>query len=103
VSVLAKKEGNNMSEQTPVEKLQVKPKALKRLLIIAGLCVWGYFIWPTPWKEYKAGSINFRVNRFTGTTYQLSARGWVNSSSPEPAKKPFYVPESYRILKEHTN
>jgi len=49
--------------------------AQKIAIGIAAL-LFAYLIWPTPYKEYKSGSMNLRVNRLTGRTEILSYRGW---------------------------
>jgi hypothetical protein len=56
----------------------VNPKT-KSLIAVAAFLVaasWAIFVWPTAWKEYKAGATNIRVNRITGTTETLSSFGW---------------------------
>jgi hypothetical protein len=59
-------------------RLKSKPKHLLwGLLGIAGL-LWAVYVWPTPWSHYKQGSMNLRVNRFTGKTQHLAPSGWRN-------------------------
>jgi len=43
--------------------------------------LWLALVWPTPWKEYKTGNYNLRVNRFTGATQTLGETGWYSDSS----------------------
>jgi hypothetical protein len=45
------------------------------------------FVWPTPYQHYKSGSLNLRVNRFTGTTQRLTVHGW-QATPPLPSTDP---------------
>lgn len=51
-------------------------KLSTKILIGVAVTIFAYFIWPTPWKEYKSGPANLRVNRFTGRTQVLAYNGW---------------------------
>lgn len=37
---------------------------------------WFTYVWPTPYRYYKIGQANLRVNRFTGETQRLYFAGW---------------------------
>ncbi len=62
-------------------KFSRRDLALTAAVVFAFL--WLAFIWPTPWREYKQGSRNLRVNRFTGAAGYLTDSGW-QSGSGEP-------------------
>lgn len=56
----------------------MKPITRKLLRIGAAVFVFGWLllVWPTPWKYFKNGSTNLRVNRFSGNTETLGRNGW---------------------------
>lgn len=41
----------------------------------------GFYIWPTPYREYRVGEAMLRVNRFTGATDVLRADGWQRTTA----------------------
>ena len=43
-----------------------------------------WFIWPTPWREYRLGKGVVRVHRFTGGTERLYVSGWKPYVAPQP-------------------
>lgn len=47
-----------------------------RVLSVVGGLAFVLFVWPTPYRYFKGGSTNYRVNRFTGSTETLRGGGW---------------------------
>lgn len=66
--------GMNLHATIPLPKLANVP--WPKVLLWAAIIAFAFFIWPTPWKEYKSGSANVRVNRFTGNVQHLGSDGW---------------------------
>ena len=60
-------------------------RVVRLIAVVIALLAFGGFVWPTPWKEYKSGSQNLRVNRFTGHTQVLNVTGWHDET---PARFP---------------
>jgi len=56
-----------------------------KLLLVLVLAAFAYWVWPTPWKTYKTGRVNLRVNRFTGHTQRLWSSGWSDPDSESQA------------------
>lgn len=52
-----------------------KPARLSASVVILLAVFWFAFVWPTPWRYFKHGSYNIRVNRFTGKEQTLSPHG----------------------------
>lgn len=52
-----------------------------------------YFVWPTPYSQYKSGATNLRVNRFTGKTQYLSDSGWCTDID-DSQRKPYQFTDS---------
>lgn len=54
----------------------VKPRTWASFGIAIGAAFWFVFIWPTPFRYFKEGSRNVRVNRFTGHASYLYGGRW---------------------------
>jgi hypothetical protein len=49
----------------------------------AGLATTAFFIWPTPYREYRVGESWVRVHRLTGKTDVLRPWGWQPAARPK--------------------
>lgn len=79
----------NKEDDEIVEEFQkqynqsTKPQANK--LVISALIIlvflFATFVWPTPYKYFKAGELNIRVNRVTGAAevlcFTCTPAGWI--------------------------
>ena len=66
--------------KTTEETTKGKPKVpVKRIVLIAAVLCFGWWVWPTPWQQniQMEDYPNARVNRFTGEPWVLDDFGWV--------------------------
>lgn len=59
----------------------MQPKHITAGLAVAvGLCVFSWFVWPTPWEYTRRAPDVFRIHRFSGVREVSSASGWISES-----------------------
>jgi len=56
--------------------MSIKQKRIACIVAAIFAALWLVFVWPTPYRYFKSGSTNYRVNRFTGDTEHLTGSGW---------------------------
>ena len=48
----------------------------------------GFAVWPTPYRYLTVGGQIVRINRMTGTAFELTTAGWYKLATPQP--QPLY-------------